>query len=179
MRFRRGLSWALPLLSLAFAGVARGEEPLPTGTSAAAPAPAPLPVDQPPPAARTNTIVAGAATTVVAYGLALSTSFLVEERDFRGAKDLRIPLAGPWLALGRAGCPESNPGCSKAPLVIAAILTIFDGVAQIGGLGIIGEGLFMKTSTRPTTRKAEGPTVRAVPLNFEKGGVGLGVLGTF
>lgn len=138
-----------------------------------------LPSDLPPPSARTNTIVAGVATSAVAYGLALSASFLVEERDFRGAQDLRIPIAGPWITLSKAGCPESNPGCSTAPLVISAILTIFDGVAQAGGLAIIGEGLFMKTSSGRPARKAEGPTVRAVPLNFERGGVGLGVFGTF
>jgi hypothetical protein len=65
-------------------------------------------------------------------------------------------------------------------LVIGAILNVFDGVAQAGGLGIIGEGLFLNTSSgRPAPRKAEGPSVRAVPFNFEKGGVGLGVVGTF
>jgi len=144
-------------------------------TPAAAP-----PADLPPPGARTNLIVAGAATTAVAYGLALSASFLAEPRDFRGSKDLRIPFAGPWMTLSKTGCPESNPSCSKVPLVIGAILTIFDGVAQVGGLGIIGEGLFLKTSSgKSASQKAEGPTVRAVPLNFEKGGLGLGVFGTF
>lgn len=177
MRFPSRLLAVIPLVSLAFGRSAHAEEPLPT--SAAAREPAPLPADVPPPAARTNAIVAGIATTAVSYGLALTTSLLVEERDFRGAKPLRIPIAGPWLSLAKTGCPASDPDCSTAPLVIGAILTIFDGVAQAGGLGIIGEGLFLKTSSGRSAQKAEGPTVRAVPLNFEKGGVGLGVLGTF
>jgi hypothetical protein len=179
VRFPSRCFAVIPLVSFAFGSVARAEEPLGASPSASAPAPAALPADLPPPAARTNAIVAGIATTAVAYGLALSTSLLVEERDFRGAKDLRIPIVGPWLTLSKAGCPESDTNCSTAPLVIGAILTIFDGVAQAGGLGIIGEGLFLKTSSGRPAQKAEGPTVRAVPLNFEKGGVGLGVLGTF
>jgi hypothetical protein len=105
---------------------------------------------------------------------------LWEEPDFRGSKDLRIPIAGPWMALSKTGCPTSSPDCSTVTLVIGAILNVFDGVAQAGGLGIIGEGLFLNTSSgRPAPRKAEGPSVRAVPFNFEKGGVGLGVVGTF
>jgi hypothetical protein len=177
VRFRSGLLVVVPLISLAFAGAARAEEPLPA--TGAGRTPASLPSDLPPPSARTNAIVAGIATTAVAYGLALSTSLLVEERDFRGAPQLRIPIAGPWLSLSKTGCPESDPGCSTAPLVIGAILTIFDGVAQVGGLGILGEGLFLRTSSGRPAQKAQGPTVRALPLSFEKGGVGLGVLGTF
>jgi hypothetical protein len=178
VRFPSSLIAVLPLVSVMFVGVAHAEEPsLPSATAGLAPAP--LPADVPPPAARTNALIAGIATTAVAYGLALSTSFLVDERDFRGAKQLRIPIAGPWLSLAKTGCPTNDPDCSTAPLVIGAILTIFDGVAQAGGLGIIGEGLFLKTSSGRPAQKAAGPTMRAVPLNFEKGGLGLGVLGTF
>ena len=83
------------------------------------------------------------------------------------------------MALGKTGCPTSSPDCSTATLVIGAILTIIDGVAQAGGLGIVGEGLFLNTSSKPAVRKAEGPVVRAVPLNFGKDGAGLGFVGTF
>jgi hypothetical protein len=178
VRFRQLVVSGSALFLLSFAGVARAEEPLPSAADLVAPRPAPA--DLPPPGARTNLIVAGAATTVVSYGLALGASFMVEEPDFRGAKDLRIPLAGPWLALAKTDCPETNPNCSKAGLVVTAILTLFDGVAQAGGLALIGEGLFLKTSSpRPAAQKAEGPTVHAVPVSFEKGGVGLGVVGSF
>jgi hypothetical protein len=178
VRFRPLVVFGLLLFLLSFAGAAHAEEPPPSNHDLSGPAPAPA--DLPPPGARTNLIVAGAATTVVSYGLALGASFMVEEADFRGAKDLRIPLAGPWMALAKTDCPESNPGCSKAALVVSAILTLFDGVAQAGGLALIGEGLFLKTSSaRPAPQKAEGPTVRALPVSFEKGGVGLGVVGSF
>ncbi len=178
MRFRLLFAFGLTLPLGLFTGAARAEEPGATRPEAAPAAPA---TDLPPPGAQATTIVAGAATTAISYGLALSASYLWTEDDLRGSKDLRIPIAGPWMALSKTGCPPSSPDCSKVTLVIGAILQLFDGVAQAGGLGIIGEGLFLNTSSaRSTPRKAAtGPAVRAVPFNFEKGGVGLGVVGTF
>jgi hypothetical protein len=178
VRFRVLFSFGLTLPTLLAATVAHAQE---APTMTASPPPAPPAADLPPPGARTTHIVAGLATTVVSYGFALGASFLVEPADFNGAKDLRIPLAGPWMALGRTGCPASEPpDCNKVPLVLGAILTIFDGVAQAGGLGIVGEGLFLNTSNaRAARQKAEGPVVHALPFNFGKDGVGLGVVGTF
>jgi hypothetical protein len=105
---------------------------------------------------------------------------LVDEADHRGIKDLRIPIAGPWIALGKTGCPTSDPDCSVFPLVFGALVTILDGVVQVGGLAVVGEGLFLKTSTRRAApQKAAGPTLRAVPLDFGRNGVGLGLVGSF
>lgn len=193
MRFRVLFTFGLTLPSALVAAAAHAEEPAaPVAPVAVSPPPAPPAADQdqPPPGARTTHIVAGAATTAVSYGLALGASFLFEPEDLNGAKDLRIPIVGPWMVLGKTGCPTSNPDCSTATLVIGAILTVFDGVIQAGGLGIIGEGLFLNTSSSTVTpRKAEpgqtsrrsatAPAVRAVPLNFGTDGVGLGVVGTF
>lgn len=175
MRFRLFVAFGLTLPFALSTAAARAEEP-----GAATPAPAVPTNDLPPPGARSAAIVAGAATTAISYGLALGASFLISEDDLRGSKDLRVPIAGPWMALGKTGCPASSPDCSKVPLVLGAILQVFDGVAQAGGLGILAEGLFLNTSSAPPApRKAEGPSVHAVPFNFEKGGVGLGVVGTF
>ncbi|HVY26247.1 MAG TPA: hypothetical protein VHB79_06825 [Polyangiaceae bacterium] len=183
MQFRALVSFGLGLSSWLLANAAFAEEPLlaPTPGADTAPAPAaPPPADLPPAGAKSTTIVAGATATVVAYGLALGTSFLLTNDDFNGAKDLRIPIAGPWMSLGRTGCPPSDSDCSKVPIVIGAILNVLDGVVQVGGLGVIAEGLFLNTSSgaRPA-KKAEGPHVQAVPFSFEKGGVGLGMIGTF
>lgn len=175
MRFRSIIAFGLAGVSASFAAVAHAEEPTPE----VAPAAAPPVADLPPPGARTTTIVAGASTTIVSYGLALGASFLIEEEDFRGQKDLRIPIVGPFMALGRTGCPTSDPDCSTIPLAFGALLAILDGVAQVGGLAVVGEGLFLKTSSKPPVQKAEGPTVHAVPLSFQKGGLGLGLTGTF
>ena len=191
MRFRVLFSFGLTLCSSLVASVAFAQE-APESPAPAAPAPAAEAApatDLPPPSAKTTHIVAGLATTAVSYGLALGASYLYAEEDFRGSKDLRIPVVGPWMALGKTGCPTSSPDCSTATLVIGAILTIVDGVVQVGGLGIVGEGLFLNTSSKPATQKAElgpsaqrhatGPVVRAVPMNFGKDGAGLGVVGTF
>jgi len=175
VRFRVLFAFGPTLFSSFLAAPARAEEPLPPATAALPPA-----ADLPPPSARVNLIITGAATTLVSYGLALGASYLWTANDLNGSKDLRIPMAGPWMALGKTGCPASDPGCSKPLLVVGALLQVFDGVAQAGGLGITFEGLFLNTSSsRPAAQKAEGTTVQAVPLNFEKGGVGLGVVGTF
>ena len=174
MRFRSFLAFGLASLPGTFATLAHAEEPIPEYR------PAPPAADLPPPGARTTTLVAGATTTVVSYGLALGASFLVDEADHRGIKDLRIPIVGPWMALGKTGCPTSDPDCSVFPLVFGALVTILDGVVQAGGLAVVGEGLFLKTSTRRAApQKAEGPTLRAVPLDFGRSGVGLGVIGSF
>jgi len=185
VQFRALFAFGFGLFSSTLAATALAEEPLP---AAAASAP---PTDElPPRSARTNLILTGAATTIVSYGLALGVSYLAPEEDLRGSKDLRIPVAGPWLALGRTGCPTSDPSCSVIPLVIGSVLKVIGGVAQAGGLGILGEGVFLNTSSgRPAPRKAQpglmsrryatGPTMQAVPLNFEKGGLGLGIVGTF
>jgi hypothetical protein len=190
VRFRVLFTFGLTLPSALAATAAHAEEPVaPAPAVAASSPPAPAADELPPPGARTTHIVAGAATTAVSYGLALGASYLFKPEDLNGSKDLRIPIAGPWMALGKTGCPTSTPDCSTVTLVIGAILTVFDGVTQAGGLGIIAEGLFLNTSSG-AARKAEGPgpapreqaaapTMRAVPLNFGKDGVGLGVVGTF
>jgi len=116
--------------------------------------------------------------TLTSYGLMVGTSYLFS--DMRGAKDLRIPIAGPWMALAQTGCPNSDPDCSAVPLVFGAILQVVSGVTQAGGLAIIGEGLFLNTSSsRPAPRKATGPSLRAVPMDFGRGSAGLGFVGTF
>jgi hypothetical protein len=134
--------------------------------------------DLPPPGARVTHLVAGAAVTAGSYGLALGASYLFA--DMRGAKDLRIPVAGPWMALAQTGCPSDDPDCSAIPLVLGAMFQVIDGVTQLGGLAIIGEGLFLNTSSsRAAPRKAAGLSVRAVPMDFGRGSAGLGFVGTF
>ena len=79
------------------------------------------------------------------------------------------------------GCPADEPDCSPFGLAFGAALVIFDGIVQAGGLAIIGEGLFLRTSSRPAPapKKAAHVSVRAVPLDFGKRGLGLGFAGTF
>lgn len=138
--------------------------------------PAPPAADLPPEGARTTHLVAGLVTTGLFYGAAVGASYLAPDEP--GASELRLPIAGPWLALAETGCAKDEPDCSLVLLVIRAALTVVDGVGQVGGLGLIGEGLFLKTAAKPATRP-KAVSLRAVPLEFGRDGVGLGLVGTF
>ncbi len=101
-----------------------------------------------------------------------------------GSDALKIPVVGPWLALGQSGCAADDPDCG-AKLVVRGILYTIGGMAQLGGLGLIGEGIFMKT-------ESSKPAKQAPVLGWQRGGVtfqptplisaritGLGIVGSF
>ncbi len=134
----------------------------------------------PPSSARTYTIIGGLATTAGWYGLALGSSYIWP--DTVGAKDLRIPVAGPWISFAHSGCgPVAD--CHEAIVVLRAIATAFDGVGQIGGLLIAGQGLFLPTQ-EPKREHGWKPfrdyAVEMQPtLDAGKNTVGFGVAGVF
>lgn len=138
-----------------------------------------LPPEYPPPSAQGSLALTGAAVLAAWYGLAAGSTFLWS--DYPGATDLRIPLAGPWMAIGQAGCAEDQPDCSKVWVVVRAILMGIDGVGQAGGTLVLGESLFLPTS--PASVEKPGPTsdmvgVRPVPwVSGDR--LGLGLVGTF
>ena len=140
--------------------------------------PAPVEADLPPPSARAAHLIAGAATTAVWYGGALGASYIWPEAP--GATDLRIPIAGPWIALGETGCAEDEPDCSVVIVVLRAVLTAIDGVGQAGGLLILGEGLFLPTRERSAER-TKTPEFAIAPSAAPAGknGIGLGLRGVF
>ncbi|MCL2825297.1 MAG: hypothetical protein FWD57_15000 [Polyangiaceae bacterium] len=157
----------------------------------------------PPSSARWKVIGGGLGVTAGFYALAQPFSF--RWPDAPGAKDLRIPVAGPWMAIANNGCPSHNPGCSKFPVWIRGILTALDGLGQAGGLVIAFEGMFMTTSsapppsapsqtqpTRSPTRPKSTPTERPqsdpaprnlffapVPMGVGDSGIGFSVSGVF
>ncbi|HET7538335.1 MAG TPA: hypothetical protein VFK05_00640 [Polyangiaceae bacterium] len=142
--------------------------------------PSATPDEYPPPSARRNLLLVGFGSSLAWYGGALIASYSVE--DQRMAKDLRIPIAGPWMALSHTGC-NGGPECNTLLVVLGAILTSLDGVGQIAGLGLAGEGLFMPTQ-EPRRRAAARKTLHkdfAWRPTFDAGKntVGVGVLGVF
>ncbi len=151
------------------------------GLVATAPAPAhadepvrPLqsrPEALPPRAARARVALVGLSLTAGFYALSLGASFLYPEAP--GAEALRIPVAGPWLSLAETGCPGDDPDCSLFPVVLRAVLTSLDAVAQVGGVAIASESLWM-----PTRREADAG-VHLSPLPVGRGGIGLGLRGRF
>ena len=131
------------------------------------------------PSASSVAAIAGGVTVAAWYGLALGSSYIWP--DTVGAKDLRIPVAGPWIAFAHSGCgPVAS--CSEALVVIRAIATMLDGIGQASGLAFVGEGLFLPTQ-EPKRVPAEALLQKSFELHptFDAGKntVGFGVLGVF
>jgi hypothetical protein len=151
----------------------------------------------PPPLARWGIIGAGLATSAVSYGAAAGMSYAFP--DAPGAKDLRTPIIGPWMAIAHNGCAADEPDCSSVWIAMRTIATAIGGLAQAGGILVAIEGIFM-----PTQYASEGPVRRApsapaepppaqeppksndknlfwipTPMAMGTGGVGLGVVGRF
>jgi len=136
----------------------------------------------PPPAARGSLLLVGAAATTAWYGLALAPALIWPEAP--GAGDLRIPVAGPWMALAHTGCGASDPGCSVVWVVARAILIGIDGVGQAGGLAAMAEAAFLPTAAAPRPKTPAASSARAVqwsavPLVTGPSGLGLGLVGRF
>jgi hypothetical protein len=142
-----------------------------------------LTLDQPPPpSARTYTLLGGLATTAGWYGLALGSSYIWP--DTVGAKDLRIPVAGPWIAFSHSGCgPVAD--CHEALVVLRAFVTFFDGIGQAGGVMLIGQGLFLPTREPAARAHTSWKPFRGYAVEMQptfdagKNTVGLGVAGVF
>ncbi len=103
------------------------------------------PTEQPPDGTRARVLITGAALTVGWYGAGVGTSYLWP--DAKNARDLRIPVAGPWMALGDVGCSskETKATCSDGIVVLRTTLAVLSGIGQAGGLLAILEGLFLDT----------------------------------
>ncbi len=154
---------------------ARAQAPADVSAPPRADTEAVLTAEYPPPGARGTVAVTGVALVAAWYGAALGASFLYP--DAPGATDLRIPVVGPWIALGDTGCPSDEPNCSTASVVLRAILTAADGIGQLGGLAVLGEALFLPTAPAGGERAAR-TAVRPV-LVTKRDGVGLGLVGSF
>jgi hypothetical protein len=139
--------------------------------------------EYPPPSTRWKLVAGGVAATGVFYGAAAGVSYAFP--DAPGAKDLRIPVAGPWLAIAHNGCPVDEPDCSRLWVVLRTFITAIDGLAQAGGVGILLEGAFLTTQTSESTGPAEPKkppkdvSFVAVPTTLGSRGIGIGVFGSF
>jgi hypothetical protein len=160
MRIAAALAFAAVMLS---AAAARAEE-------------TELPQRYPPSSVRPKLVVGGLAVTGLAYGGALLTASLTADEP--GSSELQIPIVGPWMSIGKIECPKSDPECGFT-LYLRGILTAVDGLMQLGGLGIVGEGLFMKTEASPAAgEKEQGIWIRPAPV-VTGTTTGIGVIGTF
>ena len=136
--------------------------------------------EYPPPSARRNLLLVGVGSTAAWYGAAFGVSYAVNDPAM--AKDLRIPIAGPWMALSHTGC-YGGGDCNTLLIVLGAIATSLDGIGQAAGLALAGEGLFMPTQEPKRARAAHRATHSAFTwrptFDAGKNTVSFGVLGVF
>ena len=141
-------SWASGSAALlvltAFGGVASAEDATSSGdVTPGASGPSGATVERfPPSTVRLPLILGGLGFTAVAYGATALTSYGWPEAP--GASELRIPIAGPWLALANNRCPSTEPDCG-AIVYARGILEVVSGLAQLGGLVLAAEGIFVTT----------------------------------
>ncbi len=126
----------------------------------------------PPSSVRPGLIAGGSAVFATAYGLSLMSALVWD--DVPGADALLIPVAGPWISLAQNECSAENPDCG-ALLVVRAALLVVDGLAQLGGLGIVGEGIFMTTEAEDDAPKTSWTVTPAVSPTQ----TGVSIVGTF
>ncbi len=160
----------------------------------------------PPPSTRLKIIAAGLFVTAASWGLAFAVSRGWQQEPCvitvagsvypntlipcasgpPGAAQLGIPIVGPWLALGVSGCAVDEPSCTVAKPILRGVGYVLNGVAQIGGLGLVAEALIMRTEAAVDPLKKTSPlALRAGPLELRPVPVispsmsGLGLTGTF
>jgi hypothetical protein len=124
----------------------------------------------------------GASLAVGWYAVNLGASYFWDKSPT--ARDWRVPVAGPWLRLGQTRCGPREGGCDSVVLVIRTAITMISSVAQAGGVGLMLESLFVPDApAKAAFLRPLQPTKEATwtlsPLQFEAGGMGLGVGGHF
>jgi hypothetical protein len=159
---------------LAGAPDARADEPL-------APTPDTNPAVLPDSPAQPNLILIGAVVAAGWYGGAVGLSYLWP--DSPGAADLRIPVAGPYMALASTGCGDQELGCGTFLVVVRTVLTSLSAVGQTGGVLAMAEGLFLPTSSASKAAPSaarDSASVRVAPFVSGHGdGLGVGLNGSF
>lgn len=148
------------------------------------------PKTKPPASARVNVVLVGLAVTAGWYGVAAGTSYLWPDSD--GASALRIPVAGPYMALAKTGCSDAEPDCTTLTVVVRTVFTALSAIGQTGGVLAMGEGLFLPTADGASRRRAEAPkdapgtwklgpraSVSVAPAMVGHAGFGLGLSGIF
>ncbi len=114
--------------------------------------------------------------TVGWYGFGVGTRFLWP--DAPGADELLIPVAGPFMSLAETGCPDDEPDCSIVIVVLQAVMTTLSGVGQVGGLGVMAEGVFVQTKERRAASEPATFSAEVQPV-VDEDHIGLGVVGRF
>lgn len=156
--------------------------------------------EKPPRSVRLPTVIGGLGLTAGFWALNSGTSYVFP--DGGGMTQLRVPVAGPWMAIASNRCPDD--GCDAA-FYFRTFYFVFSGLAQAGGLGVALESLLIPTAapgavrplprpgpTAPTEDAPDSPPPATdspapskplfflpQPLSFGKGSFGIGLGGMF
>src|ERR1700753_4265343 len=155
---------ALGVASVATSNTARADEPVRPEVDT-------NPAEYPGPSTRPNLILVGAAVTVGWYGAAVGTSYLWKNAD--SSPSLRIPIAGPYISLGKTGCSSAESSCNTFTVVVRTVITSLSLVGQTGGLLAVLEGAFVPTAQRlerASTRSPARSHVAVAPTPLSSGG---------
>lgn len=151
-----------------------------------------FPDEYPPPATNGATLLTGAVMTGAFYGASVAYYFLAPQYgaspdspgpELTGRTDLLYPVVGPFMAMDTLGrCAHSEgEDCSAVYPTVRIALAALVGLGQIGGLGVMLEGL-MVPSLAPGAQELpprhQPPSATVVPLLDEET-MGLSVTGFF
>lgn len=132
------------------------------------------PTELPPDGTRSRVLLTGAGLALGWYGVGLGTSYLYPNAP--NARDLRLPVVGPWMALDGVRCGSKERNCRDAVLVIRTALAVLSGVGQAGGLLGVVEGLFLPSPAanpaadiRPSATRKPQRSWAAVPVVLPDG----------
>jgi len=138
----------------------------------------------PPSSVRWKVLIAGITLTGLGYGGMALMGGLWD--GVPGGDYLYIPLAGPWVALGKSGCtPDESapvegtvtPQTCGGMQALRGIIYVVGSLVQLGGLGLVGESIFMTTES-PDAAPVKKTAILPMPI-ITQDSVGLGVIGTF
>jgi hypothetical protein len=141
--------------------------------------------------AQPNLILVGAAVTAGWYGVAVGTSYLWPNSD--ASKPLRIPVAGPYMALGQITCASRESNCNTFSVIVRTVFTSLSLVGQTGGVLAMLEGAFLRTQPAASESAVTGAraassaralhgirwSVAPAVVGDRAGAPGLGVFGAF
>lgn len=144
----------------------------------------------PPRGVRWGLILGGSTLTLGAYVASLSAGFGWPE--VAGSDMLKIPIAGPWIALAKNECSADvleDDGSCGATIYVRGVLEVLSGLVQVAGLPLIGEGIFMTTeapgkvdpNADPGAAPKEASLIHSLsiaPIITPTAG-GIGIYGTF
>jgi hypothetical protein len=100
--------------------------------------------NRPPSSVRFPTVLGGLAVAGGFWGLGAASASIFDDQS--GMRDLRTPVAGPWMAIANNRC-ESG-GCSLGD-VARYIWFGFNGIGQVGGLALVLEAVLLRTGSSP------------------------------